>query len=93
MFKINSKKSKIEFYPINNEKSQYILEYPQMNNKSIIKQLANNNNMQYIMNNSEDIQIVLLLNAPDFDVERGAPMIEYMTSFLRAFFPIIQTKD
>ena len=36
-----------------------------------------------MLNNCEQVQYVLLLNAPDFTVARGAPMIRYLTRFLR----------
>jgi len=41
--------------------------------------------MQYILNNNEQVKVVLMLNAPDFSVARGAPMIAYITAFLRNF--------
>ena len=72
-----------EFFPIDENNDLYLVEYPYENARNMCQELPNICNMQYILNNCLKFQLVLLLNAPDFCIERGAPMIEYLTRFLR----------
>ena len=87
MFEISHLQQKLvhntEFYPIDKDEDVYIVEYPHLNSRNLSKELANNCNMQYVLNTCQDYRVILLLNGPDLCIERGAPMIEFLTRFMR----------
>ena len=87
MFHINDLAStetkNTEYHPINNAKDMFLVEYPNLSNEAFSQQLSNQCSMQHILNTCEDLRIVLMLNCTDFQLERGAPMIELITRFLR----------
>ena len=39
--------------------------------------------MQYVLNTCEDLKMISILNGPDLSLERGAPMIEFLTGFMK----------
>ena len=72
-----------EFFPIDQAEDLYLVEYPPSTSSRLSKELANNCNMQFILNQCRDFEIVLFISAPDLQLQRGAHMIESLTRFMR----------
>ena len=86
----------IEFCALDNfdnANQEFLVEIPLKKNFSLSNQLVNNINIQQTLNSSKGIKILLILNSPEFDVQRGAYMIENLIGFQRAFLPSNYTKN
>jgi len=70
-----------------NTLQEFIVEVPSKKNSSAINQLRNAINVQQLLNHSNGVKIALVLNSPDFDVQRGSYMIENLISFQRSYLP------
>ena len=72
---------KLEYFPLDD--NTYLVEYPYLSNTESTQNIANTLNMQHILNICQNSKMILLLNGPDLSLERGSPMIEFLTRFLR----------